>query len=81
MERGSLADDKAMARPDIFIVTKRPERFFKELPEDWGDGYENVHICCTCENQATADKKLSVFLELPIKHKSIIHEPMLRGLI
>ena len=66
-------------RPDLtfFIVTKRPERFYKELPGDWKDGYENVHICCTCENQATTDKRLPVFLELPIKHKSIIHEPML----
>ena len=46
-------------RPDLtfFIVTKRSERFYKELPEDWGDGYENVHICCTCENQATTGKR------------------------
>lgn len=47
------------------------------LPEDWGEGYKNVHICCTCENQYMADKRLPIFLELPIRHKSIIHEPML----
>ena len=62
---------------DFFFVTKRPERFQAGLPEDWGNGYENVHICCTCENQRMADKRLPIFLELPIRHKSIIHEPML----
>ncbi len=66
-------------RPDLqfYFVTKRPERFHAELPDDWGDGYPNVHICCTCENQYEADKRLPIFLELPIQHKEIIHEPML----
>ena len=27
---------------DFFFVTKRPERFTVSLPDDWGDGYENV---------------------------------------
>ena len=62
---------------DFFFITKRPERFHVNLPENWGDGYPNVHICCTCENQYMADKRLPIFLELPIRHKSIIHEPML----
>ena len=70
------------ARPDLdfFFVTKRPERFFYALPADWMDGYDNVHICCTCENQQMADKRLPLFLELPIKHKYIIHEPMLESI-
>lgn len=62
----------------FFIVTKRPERFFVSLPEDWGTGYENVHISCTCESQYTADRRLPVFLKLPVRHKSITHEPMLQ---
>ena len=33
------------------IITKRIHRFAVGLPEDWGSGYENVTICCTCENQ------------------------------
>ena len=65
---------------DFFFVTKRPERFTVSLPDDWGDGYENVYICCTCENQRMADKRLPLFLELPIRHKSIIHEPMLESI-
>ena len=59
------------------IITKRIHRFEVELPGDWGRGYENVTICCTCENQNRADYRLPVFLELPIKHRTVIHEPML----
>jgi protein gp37 len=29
----------------FFMITKRPERIAQCLPEDWGDGYENVTIC------------------------------------
>lgn len=59
------------------IVTKRIHRFRVSLPEDWGDGYENVTITCTAENQSRADDRIPVLLELPIRHRMIIHEPML----
>lgn len=62
---------------NFYIITKRIERFNVSLPEDWNDGYENVTICSTCENQQMADERLPIFLELPIKHREIIHEPML----
>lgn len=61
----------------FFIITKRIHRFQVELPPDWGEGYENVAICCTVENQMYADKRLPIFLNEPIKHKSIICEPIL----
>ena len=47
---------------DSVFVTKRPERFSVGLSKDWENGYENVHICCTCENQHMADKRLPLFL-------------------
>lgn len=62
---------------DFVIITKRIDRFTRCIPEDWGDGYENVTVMCTCENQNRADYRLPIFLELPIRHKQIIHEPML----
>lgn len=65
---------------NFFMVTKRPERFHVSLPDDWADGYDNVYICCTCENQEMADARLPVFLDLPIKHPSIICEPMLEAI-
>ena len=59
------------------IITKRIHRFLDCLPEDWGEGYEHVTICCTCENQEMADKRLPLLLQYPIWHRQIIHEPML----
>ena len=64
---------------NFYIITKRIHRFAECIPDDWGDGYENVTICCTCENQNTADFRLPLFINLPIKHRVIIHEPMLEA--
>lgn len=61
----------------FFIFTKRIDRFQVELPADWGEGYENVIIGCTVENQAMADYRLPIFNALPIRHKVIIVAPML----
>ncbi len=64
---------------NFLFITKRIERLTDCLPSDWGKGYENVHICCTCENQDRADYRLPVFMRAPIRHKSIICEPLLEG--
>lgn len=67
------------ARPDLhfFIITKRIHRAKEHLPDDWGEGYENVTLCCTVENQKMADFRLPIFLSLPMKHKQIACEPLL----
>lgn len=59
------------------FLTKRIDRLEKCLPSDWGDGYDNVNIGCTTENQDRADYRLPIFLSLPIKHRMIMIEPML----
>ncbi|MDD6313233.1 MAG: DUF5131 family protein, partial [Firmicutes bacterium] len=46
------------------IITKRIVRFSECIPDDWGDGYENVRICCTIENQRECDTRLPVFMSL-----------------
>ncbi len=61
----------------FLFLTKRIERFINCIPSDWGDGYENVTVCCTIENQENADKKLLIFKELPIKHKQIVAQPLI----
>ena len=43
------------------IITKRIHRFQVGLPKDWEEGYDNVTICCTCENQNMADYRLPFF--------------------
>ncbi len=61
----------------FYIITKRIHRFAECIPIDWGDGWENVTICSTCENQDRADYRLPILLDLPIKHKTVCSEPML----
>lgn len=61
----------------FFFFTKRIHRLADVIPEDWGEGYDNVIIGCTVENQAMADYRLPIFTVLPIKHKAIIVAPIL----
>lgn len=61
----------------FIFLTKRIERFMECIPADWGEGYENVTVGCTVENQKQADYRLSIFRNLPIKHKNIICQPLI----
>jgi protein gp37 len=61
----------------FYIFTKRIDRFNVSLPPDWGDGYENVIIGCTIENQQRANYRIPIFRKLPIRHKTIICAPLL----
>ena len=71
--------DMIRERSDLsfHIITKRIDRAAACLPPDWGDGWRHVTICSTCENQETADYRLPILISLPIRHRSIISEPML----
>lgn len=66
-------------RPDVvfFLLTKRPERIRQCLPENWGNGWENVFFNVTCENQQMADERIPLLLELPFKHKGIMAAPFI----
>lgn len=61
----------------FLIITKRISRFKINLPDDWGNGYPNVRIGCTAENQEMADLRIPSFLNIPIRHRIIICEPLL----
>ncbi len=61
----------------FFMITKRPERIGDHLPADWGPGFEHVTIAVTCENREMADRRLPVYLALPLFHHSVMVEPML----
>ncbi len=69
-------------RPDLefLILTKRIDRFLVSLPTDWGDGYDNVNIGCTVENQELADYRLPLFLSYPIKRRFIAAAPLLNAI-
>lgn len=66
-------------RPDVrfFLLTKRPRRVARCLPEDWGDGWENVMLNVTCENQARADERIPILKALPFRHKGIMCAPFI----
>jgi len=64
----------------FLFLTKRIDRFMSCAPENWNDGYDNVIVCCTIENQKNADCKLSIFKDLPIKHKCITCQPLLENI-
>lgn len=61
----------------FLFLTKRINRFIECIPNDWNDGYDNVVVSCTVENQRNADYKLKIFSSLPIKHKLITAQPLI----
>ncbi len=71
--------DMIRERKDLrfHIITKRIERFAACVPPDWGDGWEHVTICSTCENQEMTDRRMPLLLTLPIRHRAVIAEPFL----
>lgn len=66
-------------RSDLHFIflTKRIERFLQCIPPDWNEGYENVTVGCTVENQERADFRLAIFRDLPVRHKNIICQPLI----
>lgn len=64
---------------DWMILTKRPERIAGCLPPGWDDdgGWPNVSLGVTIENQAMADKRLPILMDLPTTLKFVSAEPLL----
>lgn len=71
--------DMIRQRSDVtfLIPTKRIARFSECVPEDWGDGWDNVAIAVSCENQKMADERLPYLLDAKIKHRLIFVAPIL----
>jgi protein gp37 len=59
------------------VLTKRPERILECLPPDWGNGWPNVWLGVTTENQTMANKRVPLFLEVPAALRWIVAEPLL----
>ncbi len=66
-------------RQDVrfLICTKRIERFNECIPYDWGDGYPNVYIAVTCENQQKADERIPILLSIKARRKYVFVSPIL----
>ena len=67
------------SRKDVkfYILTKRPERIMDNLPSDWNEGYENVILNVTCENQRRVEERMPIFIKVPAKHKGVMVAPFI----
>ncbi|MFA6292555.1 MAG: DUF5131 family protein [Victivallales bacterium] len=63
----------------FFILTKRPERMKKFLDDIKSEytRYDNIWFGVSVENQETADMRIPLLLQCPIKHRWISAEPLL----
>lgn len=66
-------------RSDVkfFLLTKRAGNIASRLPPDWDNGYPNVILNVTCENQARADERLPILLNIPAAHKGVMCAPLI----
>lgn len=61
----------------FIFLTKRIDRFKGCLPADWGEGYDNITVGVSCEDQESIDQRLPILVRLPIKHRNIILQPLI----
>lgn len=66
-------------RPNVTfsLLTKRAERIKQCLPDDWGDGWDNVSFSVSCENQNRLDERMPYLLDIPAKHRWVSLKPFI----
>lgn len=62
---------------DWLLLTKRPQNIAKFLPDDWGEGYDNVWLGTTVENQETAAQRIPHLLSVPAVVHFLSCEPLI----
>ena len=62
---------------DWLVLSKRPERFAEFLPDDWGDGYSNVWLGISAEDQANYERRWPILAETPAVLRFVSYEPAL----
>jgi protein gp37 len=62
---------------DYLLLTKRPENIERMLPADWGDGYANVWLGTTAEDQLHYDRRWKILRRIPAIIYFISYEPAL----
>lgn len=65
---------------DWLLLTKRPQNIRKMLPDDWGNGYPNVWLGTTCEDQLRYDLRWPVLRDVPASVRFISYEPAIGSL-
>jgi protein gp37 len=62
------------------ILTKRPQNIVGMLPDDWGEGYPNVWLGVTVENQAET-RRITALEAVPCKLRFLSCEPLLQPIV
>ena len=62
---------------DWQLLTKRPQNIRAMLPPDWGDGYANVWLGATTENQEEADRRVVHLSLIKARVRFLSCEPLL----
>jgi len=65
----------------FLICTKRVHRIESCIPPDWENGYNNVILAVTCEDQNAADNRLPIFRNIKAKRKYIFAAPLLESIV
>ena len=59
------------------ILTKRADRIAQCLPDDWGEGYANVWLGVSAENQEMYDLRVPKLLDVPAHVRFVSVEPII----
>ena len=59
------------------ILTKRPHRIMDCLPDDWGDGYPNVRMSVSAEDQDAWDERVPILLSIPAVKRDVYIAPII----
>ena len=59
------------------ILTKRPHRIMDCLPDDWGDGYPNVRLSVSAEDQDAWDERVPILLSTPAVKRDVYIAPII----
>lgn len=62
---------------DWQLLTKRPENIKKFLPPDWGDGWDNVWLGTSVEDQKRAEERIPILMLVPSIRRFLSVEPLL----
>jgi protein gp37 len=68
---------RAAPQHTYMLLTKRLEPIAERLPDDWGNGYPNVWLGASVENQRVADERIPLLLQLPAAVRFLSCEPLL----
>jgi protein gp37 len=65
---------------DWQLLTKRPQNIAGMLPPEWGDGWPNVWLGTTTENQDEAARRIPHLIAIPATLRFLSVEPMLEAM-